>query len=214
MKKNKIIIYPGTFNPITKAHIHLAQFACSLLDAKFLLFLPTGTNWSKKEKISGDTRFDMIHLSLKDIGGTQLRVSPYELLHTTSGTYESLEELKKYHAFSMYEYEYYILLGDDNLFDLPRWINADKLLKEYNFLVLNRNYNNQELEEKINRDVKLSLYKKNIIVLENKTYSMSSSYIRDCIKNQDSSWENLLSKSVVDYIKTNQLYRKEKEKIC
>ena len=97
-----------------------------------------------------------------------------------------------------YDYDFYFMIGTDNVIDIKNWINCEKLLGEVKFFIIER----QEHSFSSN----LNLFK-SFIYLKTNIKEASSTEIRNNFLNKDLSVNYLyLNKSVLNYIITNKLY--------
>ena len=86
-------------------------------------------------------------------------------------TYDLLNEFKKRYIWA----KFYFVIGADILHSIHSWDNAQKLQKEHNFIVFNRK--GYELERS-----KLPL---NSLIIENQSIEVSSSYLKEIIKDEN-----------------------------
>jgi len=129
---------------------------------------------------------DAHHLSLSNIGNNE----------NYKYTYQTLDYFKQKYKYS----EIYFICGTDNLDDFNNWKEYEYILKNYKLLVIRRN--NDNLNEIIK---KFENYKESIIITDVKMNNLSSTYIREKIRNEEKVLENLDEK-VYSYIKENKLY--------
>ena len=191
--KNKLIVFIGSFNPITKAHINILQLTKQTLDIKDSIIVLTSNNYNKESLISFNHRYNMLNL-LKD--KYNYNISTYENSKPKQPkTITTLNHLQKLYPNT----NLYLLIGADNFINFKNWYQPTNILKKYNLIVINRdNYN-------INNTLKESIYKDYInkitIINTNKDYSSSSLYRNNPIDNQ-----HLIDNKVLKYIKEYQLY--------
>ena len=69
----KIALFPGSFDPITKAHVDILKRSLSLFDK---IYVGIGTNSTKKSLMSIEQRLEMIKSVFKD--ETKLEMVAYE----------------------------------------------------------------------------------------------------------------------------------------
>lgn len=178
------IVYGGSFNPPTKAHKEIINKLFTLFKPNNLIVVPVGNSYKKENLIDEKDRYNMVKL-LDD----RITISDIEFNNTYLGTYHLLKELNK-----AYDDLYYVI-GADNLDKLSSWIESEKLLNEYKFIVFNRK--NNDLKGIINK-----LYPNNInnFIIVEMDNDISSSSFRET-KNKE-----LLTKEVYEYIVKNKLY--------
>lgn len=68
-KEEKIAIYPGSFDPITKGHLDILERACKMFDKVIIAVLK---NSSKKSYLPVEDRVKLIKQSVKDIKNTDV----------------------------------------------------------------------------------------------------------------------------------------------
>ncbi len=181
------IVFGGSFNPPTKAHYLIAKYILDNYPVENFIFLPTGINYNKKDLNLTKSRVDMLNI-IKEKLGKKVVVSKMELENNSSykGTLHSLNILNK-------EYKnIYFIMGADNLVQIETWINYEELIKNYKFIIINRdNINIMPVIEKYNI--------KDYIILDLKLDISSSNYRKT--KNKD-----LILEDVLKYIDENKLY--------
>ena len=70
MKKPKIAVYPGSFDPVTNGHIDVIERASKIFDK---LIVAVGDNPEKKELFSADERLEMLQISLKKFKNVEIK---------------------------------------------------------------------------------------------------------------------------------------------
>ena len=60
------IVYCGSFNPITMAHLLMAQTTLNLLKADRIIFVPASSLYSKAGLIDDEERVKIINLAIED----------------------------------------------------------------------------------------------------------------------------------------------------
>jgi len=121
-------------------------------------------------------------------------------------TYELINLFKKKYT----DYDFYFCMGADILSSIDKWYMAEKLKEELNFIIITRP--NYKLDEVILKTIKNK-------VLIDFSNDLSSTIIRqrlsEVIDSHSKSYKRvsgLISKSVIQYIQDNNLYKKEVEK--
>ena len=201
MKKRKIGIMGGTFNPIHNGHIALAQAAYEFCQLDEVWFMPSGVSYLKKnDKIaSGKERFEMTSLAVED--AAHFSCSDLEIRRSgNTYTVDSLRFLKKMYP----EDVFFFIMGADSLFGLLKWREPRAIAELCTLVSVVRDdvdmqdliAQKQVLEESFGAKVILVPFEKN---------EVSSSLIREKIRCGESV-EELLPDKVLKYIKEHELY--------
>lgn len=192
----KIGIFGGSFNPPHNMHISIGKY---LLDNHYLdkiVYVPTGIKYEYKDNLeSNKHRYNMLKLATKDY--PKISISKYELNNKIIHTYETLAYFKNEYPND----EIYFICGADNLDYIDSWQKSTYILNNYKILVVNRE--NYDLKNILN---KYKEYKENIIVCDIPLNKISSTGIREKIKNGESI-KDLVHPTVEKYIKDNKLYK-------
>lgn len=124
-KKLQILLFFGSFNPIHKGHIHLAEIALKAFDFDELWFVLSPQNPFKNETelLSETDRAAMIELSIKDKHHFKLSTIESEM-SKPSFTIQTLEKLYSIYPNTQFD----ILMGEDNLNDFYKWKSSEKIL--------------------------------------------------------------------------------------
>lgn len=193
----KIGIFGGSFNPPHNMHLNIVE---TLINEKYLdkvIIVPTGLHYSYKSNlISNEHRYNMLKLLTKH--NKKIEISTYEFQDTEIHTYDTLE----YYKDNYKKDTIYFICGLDNLSYIDKWYKGNELLKNYKFLVVGRNTNNQE--EILNN---LKEYKDNITITNIELNNISSSEIRKNINKKNFIIEKYISNEVYNYIRENNLYK-------
>ena len=192
----KIGIFGGSFNPPHKMHLNIVE---ELLNEKILdkvIIVPTGLHYSYKNNlVSNEHRYNMLKLMTKH--NDKIEISDFEFKDEEIHSFDTLEYYK-----NIYKNDtIYFVCGLDNISYVDKWYKGEYLLNNYKFLVITRDTNN--LDEIL---LKYEKYKDNIIITNIKSNTISSSYIRDELKEKNYNLNDYLDKKVIDYIKENNLY--------
>ncbi|WP_302826395.1 nicotinate (nicotinamide) nucleotide adenylyltransferase [Anaerofustis stercorihominis] len=194
----KVGFIGGSFNPIHNGHINLALAGKNEFDLDKVIFIPNSINPIKenKSKVSTEDRVKMVELAIED--HNDFEIDTYEVdKKGISYTIDTVEYLKnKYN-------DLYFIGGADLIFELHKWKDYEKLLKEVDFIIAGRSpYKSSELKDKVNE--LNNKYDININILKNfKMIDLSSSEIRNNILSNNSL---KIPKKVAEYIIKNNLY--------
>ena len=171
----KIGVFGGSFNPPHKMHYNIAMELINQSYLDKIVYVPTGSKYKYKTNLLPDKfRFEMLKLMIKD--DRRLEVSDYELKSEVVYTCETLEYFKQKYSND----EIYFICGADNLSYIDEWKNGFDLLKNYKILVILRTGQNIDLLLE-----RFHEYKDNIIVANIPIYDLSSTFIRNKIKNNE-----------------------------
>ena len=194
--KNKILIFGGTFNPIHNGHLILAENSINEEGFDKVVFIPT-MNPYYKDTLDFDTRLKMLKMAIKD--NDKFAYSSIEKKYNLEGKlYLILEKISK-----LSDDDVTILIGSDSLMNLDWWYKIDEILKKYKILVLRRDDEDEAIEMKINEYKEK--YGADIKVLNNKRVEISSSMIREMIK-EGKSIKYLVTDEVEKFIRDENLY--------
>lgn len=111
MKKKRIAIYPGTFDPVTNGHIDIIRRAVKLFDK---LIVSVALNPRKNPVFSIEQRVDFIRKGLK--GQKNIEILPFDnLLIAFAQSNKASVIIKGLRAVSDFEYELQMGLMNRNL---------------------------------------------------------------------------------------------------
>lgn len=166
--KKRIGLFGGTFDPIHKGHVALAErfLEHMLLDEVWFLVTPQNP-WKKDTNLTDDAfRLSMVKESLKN--HTRLIASDYEFnLPKPSYTYQTLRRLRAEYP----DTEFIILIGADNWVKFDHWAEAAEILKNHRLAV----YPRKEY------DVDEAAMPEGVTFFNTEFYDVSSTQIRDMI---------------------------------
>lgn len=186
------IVFGGSFNPPTVAHYEMIQSVQLAYEINRLLIVPVGDHYKFKHVIPAEHRFAMLELMAQEL---HVEVSRIEIdAPGFQGTYQTLQQLQLPNT--------KFLLGSDNLVQLSRWLNAEKLLQDYGIIVIRRQ---QNIEAIIEADPLLAKYKHRIDIINHFDVNVSSTYYR---KFKD---QQYVIEPVAQYIQTHHLYEEPHE---
>ncbi len=183
-----IIVYGGAFNPPTKAHYEIIKIVNDIFKPEAFILLPVGNKYQKKELISFDHRVKMLELMGEKL--PFVTISKLEENESFKGTVNTLDQLKK-----QYENQKLVLLiGADQYDDLNQWIEYERLIKDYEFIVISRPNYLMNVNQYDDLMIKARFIQYESVI--------SSTQIR---KNVDE-YQNDLLEEVYQYIKKENLY--------
>lgn len=190
----KIGLFFGSYNPVHVGHMIIANYMVTQTPLREVWMIVSPHNPLKpKRTLARD--YDRLHLVQLAIGdNVHLRASDVEFgLPQPSYTVDTLAYLKEKYP----EKQFVLIMGGDNLATLHKWKNFELLLRDYEIYVYSRpSYQPVALAEHPN----VHLYE-DVPLME-----ISSSYIRDCIRD-GKSVQYLVPDAVFHYLQTSNIYR-------
>jgi nicotinate-nucleotide adenylyltransferase len=194
-------ILGGTFDPVHRGHLALAAAAHEELGLDAVVFVPAGEPWRKVDRVvsSGDDRLAMLQRAVQ--GEPSFEVSTLELERPgPSYTADTLEALRDERPAG----EYFFVLGEDALGDLPNWRRPGRILELAKLAVARRaDTPPQELE---GAEQRLPGLMERVVRLEMPLMAISSSEIRDRVRRGLPVGDMVLA-AVEGYIREWGLYR-------
>ena len=132
---SKVGLFFGSFNPIHVGHLIIANYMTNFTDLDEVWFVVSPHNPFKEKKSLGNMydRLEMVNLAID--GEDRLRASDVEFnLPQPSYTIDTLTHLRERYPLK----EFALIMGADNLEGLPKWKNADIILRDYPIVVYPR----------------------------------------------------------------------------
>lgn len=130
-------MFGGSFDPIHMGHLHAAAAARDAFGLERVIFVPAGQPPHKlgRRLAPGVDRLEMVRLAIRGQAGFE--ASDMELAREgPSYTFDTLVRLRRRwleeqpaQAGEQPELSLYLIMGSDNLPDLPRWYRAEELLE-------------------------------------------------------------------------------------
>lgn len=134
-----VLLYFGSFNPVHKGHIALAEHAVEkgLCDEVALIVSPQNPLKPSEELAPDLDRFEMVELACAASRyPDRIRASAVEfLLERPSYTIRTLRYLEELHGTDM---RFSLLMGADLVEQLDRWMEYEEILKHYTIYVYPR----------------------------------------------------------------------------
>jgi len=196
-------IMGGTFDPIHTGHLIVAEMSREQFFLDKVVFIPTGNppHKASKELALPRERLEMVRLAIND--NSFFDVSSSEVNRgKVSYTVDTLIELKSIYPKNT---SFFLIIGEDSLLELKSWRNLSKILDMCTILVYGRLGLKSEQAFEEAQSLK-SRFNASIEYVEGPTIAISSTLIRDMIKN-DLSVRYLIPDAVREYIRINSVYR-------
>lgn len=192
VKRKKIGLFFGSFNPVHVGHMIIANHMV-VSDSVEEVWMVISPHNPLKDKASLANDHDRLHLVNLAIGNNhKIKASNVEFsLPKPSYTIDTLAYLKEKYP----SYDFFLIMGGDNLGTIDKWKNADKLLTENKILVYSRP--SYDLGDKAHHA--------NVTIVEAPLLEISASYIRACLK-QKKSIQYLVPDEVYKYLENSSMY--------
>lgn len=174
----RIGFFGGCFNPPTNMHINIANNLIKEGKLDKVIFVPMNDFYEKEGLIGASHRYNMLKLALEKYNN--LKVDDIEIKENRKlFAVDAFEVIHKSDFVKNTKKEnIFLILGSDNYSKMPNWKNYDKIKDKYNYIVINRDKN-----------------------------QISSTKIREMIKDNDKKVIEYLPKEVYRYIIKNALYK-------
>ncbi len=202
MKKKKVGIFGGTFNPPHIGHISAAKEFIEQIGLDKLIVMPAFIPPHKEysSDVSCEDRLEMCRLAFGNMERTE--ISDLEIQRGgKSYTYLTLEELHSD------EYDLYFLCGTDMILTIDSWRRPERIFELADICYVRRE---NDLENECLIEEKRNYFKrtfgKDAIPIESKAIEISSSEIRS---GRDL-FDHYLTAPVRDYIEKRGLYKNER----
>jgi nicotinate-nucleotide adenylyltransferase len=169
VKKIKIGILGGSFNPAHKGHLAISKEALKKFDLKSVIWAITNQN-PFKEKSVNDLK-KRINVCKKIIGLNKLiKVKFFEDIIDSNKTVDLINHLSKNN-----KYDLFFLMGADNLINFHKWHKWRQILKKAKIIVFDRHgYKKKSLNSKTYKGLNREL----ITFIKFNKVNISSSQLR------------------------------------
>jgi len=197
----------GTFDPIHKGHLIIAEAARKKLRLARVIFVPAGQPWLKNDRdiTPAEHRVNMVRLAIA--GKAHFEQSTVEV--DRPGPSYSVDTVAALRKDFGDEAQIYFLIGWDSLAELPEWHQPRRLLKLCKLVAITRpDFSRPDLKS---LESSVPGITKSVVWLDIKPVDISSSDIRRRVAH-GISINRLVPGNVEKYIKENGLYRKPKSR--
>jgi nicotinate-nucleotide adenylyltransferase len=196
----KIGLYFGSFNPVHIGHIAIAGYMTEFagLDQVWFVVSPHNPLKNKETLLADHQRLYMAQLAIGD--NVRLKATDIEFnLPVPSYTIDTLTYLKEKYP----KNEFCLVMGEDNLYTVHKWKNADALINKYPIYIYPRPDSVKPSSPLLDQ----ILSKADIHFVKAPLMDISGTFIREGIKKgKDMSY--FLPPAVWNYIKEMHFYEK------
>lgn len=202
--KKCIAILGGTFNPVHKGHIMMAEETKRQFPRieKVVLMPNNKTAYKDNYAITdSEHRLNMLKLSVDESAYKDyLEISELELRRGgITYTIDTLREIRESHK----ELEIFFIIGADSFYSFEKWKDYNEILKLCTLIVFRRDNDDKGFFEYSNDFCNRNNCK--VLHAEASWMDVSSSKIRRLV-HEGKEIDDLVSKSVSEYIALNKLY--------
>ena len=183
----KIGLFFGSFNPIHIGHLIIANYIVENTELNQIWFVVSPQNPLKNKAtlLNDYQRLTLVKIAIED--NPKFKACDIEFkMPTPSYTYLTLQKLRTKHP----KYAFALIMGMDNLATLNKWKNYKEITENHKIFVYPRNHD----------EVEITKFNENIILTQAPKIEISSSFIRQSIKN-NKDVKYLLSPEVYNYVK-------------
>lgn len=204
--RKTIIVMGGSFNPPTLAHLRLMQSAIEQTGADRGIFVPSSQGYvgrkmqragTPAETLSETLRVEMLRRMCED--DPRLEIDTCEFTRKIRYSYETLTAVRENNPGS----ELYFLLGGDKVRILPRWHRIDEFLRDFRILITRRDGSDPEAEIETNPRLKAHRDRFVIIDTPDGIEGISSSAVRERLRQGNRDLEDLLHPAVAELLLRN-----------
>jgi nicotinate-nucleotide adenylyltransferase len=196
----KIGLYFGSFNPVHIGHTAIAGYMTEFegLDQVWFVVSPHNPLKKKETLLADHQRLYMTQLAIGD--NNRLKASDIELkLPVPSFTIDTLTYLREQYPQNVF----CLVMGEDNLYTLPKWKNVNELIRKYPLYI----YPRPNSEKPSSPYLDQILSSAEIHSADAPLMDISGTFIREGIKlGKDMSY--FLAQGVWKYIKEMHFYEK------
>ena len=204
MNKEKIVIYTGSFNPLTRGHFLTMKAALDTVGADKGMFVVTPNQYLTRKMyfkvksnfiLSEDTRKEMIEsLNLLD---SRMCFGGKEVGGSSPSTVKTINSIRRRNKNS----DLYLLIGADKLRKLPRWDEIDLLINDIKIIVAVRN--GFDINEIILADEWLTIHKDKFVIVNPNpvAFNISSTKVRELFFNGEN-YSDLMTDGAYNILQT------------
>ena len=132
----KVAIYGGSFNPIGKHHIEIANRLSTIVDEVWIT--PCYKSITGKQMESAEDRTNMCKLAMEKNNNSKIKFCNFEIENELFD--ESVNIIRKFlNCHKEDNIQYYFLIGTDNALTIDTWLRWEEMINSMPFIVIPRN---------------------------------------------------------------------------
>ena len=195
-------ILGGTFDPVHTGHIMVADVAKDELGLTEVVFVPAGKPWLKAGAsiLSAEHRLNMVRMAIA--GKSCFKASTMEI--ERKGPTYSVDTMAEMRREIDDKDELLFIIGWDNLMELPRWRQPERLISLCRLVAVPRV--GFPVPDLASIEASIPGISQRVIMLDKPQIDISSSVIRERVR-QGLSISHLVPEAVEKYTKEHGLYR-------
>lgn len=223
-KKRSIAFYGGSFDPVHRGHLEIAQKLAGSFGLDEFVFIPAfhAPHKKRKKPTSAFHRFAMLGLATNEL--RQIKVSEIELeVPEKPYTVETLERLKN----ELSGAKIFFVMGADSWEEITTWREWETVLTTVNIIVVTRpgyeigfSHVTEEIRERIvdlrkgglrssafGLSEEAQTIEDQIFITDAVQLDISATEIRRKIREDDEDWREDVTEEVAKYIEKYQIYK-------
>jgi len=196
-KENRIAVYGGAFNPGTNGHRFVAEMILSKTNIDKIILNPDGPRADKDYNIEHHHRKEMIEMFVKDLQKAWLNVEVDDYFFSgKNGRDTTIMQVKDYYRDKLW-FEPSFVFGTDVIDFMPDWKdNVNEYIeKKLSKIFIKRPGSEYDLT-----------WFENYEILETKLIDISSTKVKEYLKENKEQVSELIIPNIRDYIIENNLY--------
>jgi nicotinate-nucleotide adenylyltransferase len=209
-------LFGGTFDPIHRGHLEMAQAALQMAHLDAVHFVTSVNPPHKSEQIQANflDRHAMVALAL----ARNPRLIPSSLEYDRAGKSYSIDTVLRFQKATGPSNQFFFLIGMDSFLDLPTWKEYRRFPELCSFLVFSRpGYDEKELDRRLPEEFRLKVFNPSarghltcaaqggFFVVRDFANPISSTQIRERVRARQPI-RNWVPPEVEEYISKTELY--------
>lgn len=123
----RVALFGGSFDPIQKAHVQIAELAKERFALDAVIFIPAKQNPFKGSPSANEMhRLNMIHLAIEE--NKAFQVSDFELRQSAEAPSYTIDTINFFLRTKAPQDKLFFIMGSDLLRELPKWKSVETLL--------------------------------------------------------------------------------------